>query len=200
MIWVKVCGLRDPRAVAVATSSGADAIGLVLAPTSPRAVDIDTAAALGRLTDLEVFVVVADADPDWTLEVATTIGAAGVQPHGRNAARTANAASAAGLKVLHPIAVRGPVDLSGVPEGQIPLLDTADSHVHGGTGRRWNTSLMTPTDRRWVLAGGLTPSNVRSAVQDVRPWGVDASSGLESSPGVKDPERIRAFIEEARTA
>ena len=94
--------------------------------------------------------------------------------------------------------MRGRVDLNNVPEGQTPLLDTFRAGVHGGTGEPFDWSLIPDLGRQYVLAGGLTPGNIEEAVDRVAPWGVDASSGLESSPGVKDPDRIREFVERAR--
>jgi len=80
----------------------------------------------------------------------------------------------------------------------MPLLDTHRAGAHGGTGEQFDWALIPDLGRRYVLAGGLGPDNVEEAVRRVAPWGVDASTGLESSPGVKDPERVRAFVERAR--
>ena len=88
-------------------------------------------------------------------------------------------------------------DLDVVPLGQTPLLDAYDAGRHGGTGTPFDWGLVS-TNRPYVLAGGLGPDNVAEAVASAAPWGVDASSGLESSPGVKDPARIRAFVEGAK--
>ena len=84
-----------------------------------------------------------------------------------------------------------------VEEGQIPLLDTYRAGVHGGTGEVFDWDKIPDLARPFVLAGGLGPDNVAEAIGRVAPWGVDASSGLESAPGVKDPERIRAYVERA---
>lgn len=199
MTWVKVCGLSRPDHVALAASAGADAIGLVVTPESPRFVALDLAGELRAAAgNLETYLVMVDAEPGWALEAAARTGVTGVQPHGVTAAEVAAAARTAGLSVLRPVPVDGPVDLSGIPDDQIPLLDTHDPDRHGGTGVRWDPAHLGPVHRRWVLAGGLDPGNVRDAVRRLQPWGVDASSGLESAPGVKDPDRIRRFIEEAR--
>jgi phosphoribosylanthranilate isomerase len=202
MTWVKVCGLREPDDVDVAARAGADAIGLVLAESSPRRVSLDRAARLTEVAAgrLATYLVMVEASPEEAMEAAGRSGVTGVQPHGSTSAAVAAAARAAGLAVLRPVAVAGPVDLGEIPLDQVPLLDTHDPHRHGGTGARWDPSFLGPVDRPWVLAGGLDPDNVREAVGECHPWGVDASSGLESAPGVKDPERIRRFVEEARTA
>jgi phosphoribosylanthranilate isomerase len=104
------------------------------------------------------------------------------------------------LFVLRPIRrdTNGAWDDGGVPDGQIPLLDSATGDDHGGTGRPLDWKRLVPPERRFVLAGGLTPDNLATAIETVDPWGVDASSGLESSPGMKDPARVAAFLEEAK--
>jgi phosphoribosylanthranilate isomerase len=92
------------------------------------------------------------------------------------------------------------LDLTSIPDDQIPLLDTAVEGLLGGTGRRFDAGLLPVIDRDWVMAGGLGPDNVAETIRELRPWGVDASSRLESSPGHKDPELIAAFVQEAKNA
>ncbi len=87
-----------------------------------------------------------------------------------------------------------------VRDGVMPILDTADPDRAGGTGKRFDATLVDTAGRDWVLAGGLRPSTVADAVASAKPWGVDVSSGVESSPGVKDPALITRFIEEAKSA
>jgi phosphoribosylanthranilate isomerase len=134
------------------------------------------------------------------LDLAAGVGAAGVQPYGRHAAEAAAAAEAAGLEVLRPAAVDGPVTVEHIPVGQIPLLDAHVPGLLGGTGVGFDPALVPALDRRWVMAGGLGPDNVAAAIRRLRPWGVDASSRLEAAPGRKDPDLIRRFVEEAKTA
>ena len=100
--------------------------------------------------------------------------------------------------MLHPLAIRTAVDVGEVAEGQTPLLDTYRAGTHGGTGEAFDWTVIGQLDRPYVLAGGLGPDNVSEAIRRLDPWGVDASSGLESSPGVKDPELIRTFVERAK--
>ncbi len=90
-----------------------------------------------------------------------------------------------------------PVDLA---PSDLLLVDTPHPHLPGGTGEVFDWARLAPIDRPFLLAGGLTPDNVSAAVRQVRPFGVDASSGLESSPGVKDVDLIRRFIQEAKEA
>jgi phosphoribosylanthranilate isomerase len=198
-LWVKVCGVRRRVDVAAAEEAGANAVGLVLAD-SPRRVTPEEAARLAAATDLETFIVTVDAHPAELLDLASFTGVTGVQPHGAGAEEAAAAAVRAGLTVLRPVRVDGPVDFDRVPARQIPLLDSPHVTLHGGTGSRFDPDLVPPTDRRWVLAGGMGPGTVGEAVARLRPWGVDASSALESRPGVKDPDLIMTYVEEARQA
>lgn len=200
MTWVKVCGLRTHAAVEVAERAGADALGFVLDVRSPRAVTAETAGRLIASATVATFLVTVDASPSQLLDLVSFTHASGVQPHGAQAAEAAEAARRAGLSVLRPVAVTPGLDLGELPHDQIPLLDTAVPGLHGGTGVRFDISLLPPIDRDWVMAGGLGPDNVAAAIRELRPWGVDASSRLESSPGHKDHDLITAFVREAKQA
>ncbi len=196
-MWVKVCGLSRPEDVAAAIEAGADAIGFVLAQ-SPRQVSPEVARALGEGLTVERVLVTVDAVPDQLLRWVEEAGATGVQPHGRHSAEAGDAAIAEGLLVLHPVPVQSGFDLDDVAGDRLPLLDTYESTRHGGTGSAFDWSLIDGVQRDFVLAGGLRPDNVAQAIAEVSPWGVDASSGLESTPGRKDPELIRRFVREAK--
>lgn len=200
MTWVKVCGMRTSADVRAATEAGADALGFVLAPDSPRSVPPEVAARLIADADLPTFLVTVDASGAELLDLAGFTGASGVQPHGADSEAAAAVARGAGLAVLRPMPVVDGLDLSTVPDDQIPILDTRVPGLHGGTGVRFDLDLLPDIDRDWVMAGGLGPDNVATAIADARPWGVDASSGLESSPGRKDRDLIAAFVREAKLA
>lgn len=199
MVWVKVCGLSRRSDLEAACEVGADAFGMVLAAGTPRCITVDRARYLADASPIPGFLVTVDETPAHLLELAEWIGAQGVQPHGRHAARAAEEATRQGLAVLRPVKVGAePVTVDNVPSAQIPILDTADAKRHGGTGRSFDYSRVPAMQRKWVLAGGLGSHNVAQAVKNLQPWGVDASSHLESSVGVKDPARIRAFVREAK--
>lgn len=200
MTWVKICGLRTSADVKAATDAGADAVGFVLAQDSPRSIRPDVAARLIADCELPSYLVTVDASPAEILDLIDFTAAAGVQPHGADAAAAALATRRAGLAVLRPRNVTDELDLSDIPDDQIPLLDTHVPGLHGGTGQRFDPELLPDIERRWVMAGGLDPTNVAEAVKDLRPYGVDASSRLESSPGHKDHDMIRAFVQEAKQA
>jgi phosphoribosylanthranilate isomerase len=200
VVWVKVCGVRRAEDVAAAREAGADAVGIVVAE-SPRRVPVERARELAALAgDLPSYLVTVDAGSAELLDLAGFCGVAGVQPHGAYSDIAASAAVRAGLSVLLPVAVEGRPSLDRIPSAQTPLLDARVPGMHGGTGETFDWSLTEGIDRPFVLAGGLGPDNVGEAVRAVRPWGVDASSGLESSPGVKDAGLITTYVREAKRA
>ncbi len=197
MVWVKVCGVKDLEVLRAVEASGADAFGIVLAD-SPRRVDERKARELISATELPAYLVTVDADPSVMVELAVAIGAAGVQPHGAEADRLASLASENNLAVLRPVRVEPGWSLGEIPKDQVPLLDTAKAGLHGGTGERFDKDLVGDIGRRWVMAGGLGPGNVREAIVELGPWGVDASSLRESEPGKKDPKLVEEFVQEAK--
>ena len=194
--FVKVCGLGTVTDVEIATGAGADAVGFVWYEPSPRHHSHVHIATLARASSVTTVLVTVDLDSDALLAAAGRAGVGAVQPHGRHAAVAAAAARRMGFDVIRP-----------VPSGAVPddldpddllLVDTPDDDLPGGTGRAFDWSTAASIDRPFLLAGGLTPDNVADAIAVVDPFGVDASSGLESSPGVKDPDLIRRFVERAK--
>ncbi len=195
--WVKVCGLTNRRDVEHAVGAGADAIGVVLYPGSPRHVSAVAAAELVRDVPVMSVVLTVDATADEVLRQAETVGANCIQPYGHHAEEATARAIAAGLTVLRPVRAVANFRLPEQPEA-IPLLDTPHGVLHGGTGSTFDWEIVRRISRRYVLAGGLGPDNVAAAVAAAHPWGVDASSRLEQQPGKKDPGKVTAFIEEAK--
>jgi phosphoribosylanthranilate isomerase len=194
MIWVKVCGLTTVDDVSAAVSSGADAVGFVNVPSSPRFISFERAAALAAGVPVETVLLTMDREPDEVLEILEGSPLTGVQPYGRHRLETARAAAGAGYLVLFP-SVPG-AEIVSAPG--IPLLDNASKAGLGGTGTAFDWTLTAGVTRDFVLAGGLGADNVAEAVRRVRPWGVDASSRLEKSPGHKDHGMVAAFIEKAK--
>jgi len=195
MTWVKVCGLSRPEEVEAAVAAGADAVGFVFYESSPRHVAPALARSLGESAGVLTVAVTVDLDADSLLHLADLAGVGAVQPHGEHAAESSAAAVEAGLAVLRPVRVTGPVDLTAISGDELPLLD---SDTIGGTGKTFDWSWIDALDRPFVLAGGLGPDNVAGAIARVRPWGVDASSGLESAPGVKDLAKVAAFVNQVK--
>ncbi|MBT8212916.1 MAG: phosphoribosylanthranilate isomerase [Acidimicrobiia bacterium] len=196
MTWVKVCGLTRRQDVEIAVDAGADAVGFVLSADSPRHVDLGAARDLGRGIPAVRVLVVVDSTPEETLEALKVTGAEAVQLHGDHAGEASLAALAAGAMVL--LATAPGVELGPAVPGQIPLLDNLKLGMHGGTGETFDWALAEGITQRFVLAGGLGPDNVAEAILKTRPWGVDASSRLESAPGVKDHGMVARFVQEAK--
>jgi len=205
---VKICGLRTPEQALMAVDAGADAIGLVFYPSSPRHVTI--AEAVPIATALPAFVSVAglfvDAAPEFVREVCAQVPLTLLQFHGDESLEDC---ARFDKPFVRAVRVKPGVDLLHLRESLAPyrrlarglLVDAWVPGVHGGTGRSFDWGLLPEAMRSEViLSGGLDPSNVREAITRVRPWAVDVSSGVERSPGVKDPERVTRFIEEVRLA
>lgn len=192
-MWVKVCGVTDRETAEAVADAGADAIGLVLIE-SPRRILPEKAAEIGVGLDVELVALIDDDSPGRALEMLEEVGATGVQPYGTAAAEIAEAAVAAGYMVLRPSPVTHGVDVASIPPNQIPLLDTHHPDLRGGVGTSFDWSLAAGLDRPFVVAGGIGADNVRQLIEQVGPWGVDASSRLESSPGRKDLELVRAYV------
>ncbi len=201
MTWVKICGITDERALAAAAEGGADAVGFNFAEGSPRRVTADFARECAKSVAVSTFIVTVGLTPDQALSLADEVGADGIQNHGAHAAEVSAVAVDAGYLSLLPVPVGevSPRDVHVAPPA-MPLYDTASQEVHGGTGKQFDWSLLDGVGGPFVLAGGLGPDNIAAAVASVRPFGVDASSRLESAPGVKDPGRILDFIERAKQA
>ncbi|GMQ94605.1 MAG: phosphoribosylanthranilate isomerase [Acidimicrobiia bacterium] len=203
MTWVKICGLTTRDAVQAAVDGGADAVGLVLAPGSPRMLTLDRAQELASNTAIATFIVTVDLSPEEALAAAEAVGAAGIQAHGDRSLDVAAEAIEAGYLSIAPIPIgqHGPTsELHEVPDASLPLFDASCAAHHGGTGITFDWSLISDQGRPYILAGGLGPDNVQEAIDTLHPFGVDASSRLESEPGVKDLTSIVDFIERAKRA
>jgi phosphoribosylanthranilate isomerase len=143
-----------------------------------------------------------DAPLDHVMAVARFVRLGVVQLHGHEPMQYCRRV---GLPVIKAAAIGPSFDQSAVvklPPGMTVLVDVDDRRAHGGTGRtvNWTTARQVATLRRTILAGGLTPGNVSDAIECVRPYGVDVSSGVESRPGQKDADLIRTFIDAVRSA
>lgn len=198
-MWVKVCGVTNRESAEAAVEAGADAIGLNLME-GPRRVSVSKALEIASGLDVERVALIDVEDRDRAMKLLVDLEATGVQPYGRWAGRIAEAATEAGYLVLRSVPVSDEVDLSSVPLGQVPLLDGSHPVLRGGTGAVFDWSLAVDLDRPVVVAGGIGPDNVGDLIAEVQPWGVDASSRLESSPGRKDPELVRTYVLNAKQA
>ncbi len=199
-VVVKVCGLTRAEDAAWALSCGADWLGFIVRGESPRRIEPEQAAALVAAAGGGVPVaVMVDVTPEQALDLAHRSRAERVQLH-RVSPRTWPADFP--LPCSFAVGVTDEGMLVGEEPGpeHLMLLDTFAVERDGGTGRVWPWELARPLAARRdvMLAGGLSGENVADAIRMVRPFGVDASSALESSPGVKDPERVRRYVEAAR--
>lgn len=200
MTWVKVCGLGRGEEVACAVEAGADAVGFVSVPGSPRYVELDRARDLADGVPAMRVLLTADLTPMGLLAALEQTGLDAAQPYGVGAAEAAAAAVAEGYTVLYPVRVdeRGPTT-EPVP-GTVPLYDTHRSGFYGGTGESFDWELLSARREDFIVAGGLGPDNVADVIRLLGPWGVDASSLLEADPGVKDLGKVTAFVGEAKRA
>jgi phosphoribosylanthranilate isomerase len=176
--------------------AGADALGFVLVPRSPRFITIDQAADLIKLSELPAFVLTKDLSPADLIATALATGATGVQPYGLHASEAAQSATEVGLSVLRP--VDPGEDLASMPGDQYPLFDSKNRAGEGTGGRMVDPSWLPNGGRDYVLAGGLTAENVAGVISRSYPWGVDVSSGVEARPGVKEEGLLNLFVEAVR--
>ncbi|MPZ53945.1 MAG: phosphoribosylanthranilate isomerase [Acidimicrobiia bacterium] len=195
MTWVKICGVTHESHVDAAVEGGADAIGLVCWPGSPRNIEPGDAAGLVAHATVPVYLLTVDMASSTTLGLAERLGVSGIQPYGVEAPVTAVMGASAGLDVITPTT---PEAVPSIPAGQRPLVDSGSAKRPGGTGivRDWPT--IPQLEGEWILAGGLTPDNVNQAISQTGAWGVDASSGLEVERGVKSPALIERFLREVK--
>ncbi|PZE63534.1 MULTISPECIES: phosphoribosylanthranilate isomerase [unclassified Curtobacterium] len=200
--WIKICGLSTAETVDAAVDAGADAVGFVFAAGSPRTVTADAAKELvERLPDgIDAVGVFRDQAIDEVVGIASEVGLTTLQLHGRESASDFARARDAGFFTIRAVAAADYLgetpEQRGSYDHDLLLLDAAVP----GSGHLVDPATLTGTvDEAWILAGGLTPANVADLVQRLDPDGVDVSSGVESERGVKDPARIRAFVEAVRS-
>jgi phosphoribosylanthranilate isomerase len=205
---VKICGLSDEESVDAALAAGADFVGFLLFPPSPRNVSLERAAALAGRARGKAGIVVVTVDGDDSLfrAVAESLRADLLQLHGKESpARVKSIGAMTGMPVMKAIGVSARSDLGAVSDYTVDrlLLDAKpprDATRPGGHGVAFDWGVLDEfaPGRPWFLSGGLEPKNVTEALQATRPPAVDVSSGVESAPGRKDPARILAFIEAVR--
>lgn len=213
---IKICGLSTPETLDAALGAGADMVGMVFFPPSPRHVDLATAGALaararGRAGQkVGIVALTVDADDAMLADIIAAVRPDMLQLHGKESPERVEAIRTRfELPVMKAVGIATAADLARLAayEGVADrlLLDAKppkDALLPGGNGVPFDWDLLAGLDLSipYMLSGGLGPENVGDAVRRVRPFGVDVSSGVERVPGVKDPARILAFIREARAA
>lgn len=203
---IKFCGITRGEDAEQAVSLDAWAIGMILWPKSKRFVEQDMAAAIARplRRKVEIAGVFVNQPLDEIAALADVIGLSIVQLHGDEGPAFANeVARRTGAKVIKAQSVRLASDVVAIQafHTDFHLLDTHREGVRGGTGETFDWRMLSRrrSDVPLILSGGLTPENVAEAIEAVDPWGVDVASGVESSPGVKDHEKMKAFAAAVRS-
>ena len=203
-VKVKICGITSVGDAEAAVEAGADLLGLMFYPGSPRHISLETAQAIGRVLPPFIQRVGVFADPA-AEDVFSAIHQCGLnllQFHGHE---TPEFCQQFGVMTVKAFRIRGAHSLREIPDYRTDafLLDSYVPGKAGGTGETFNWDLAVEAakfGRPIFLAGGLTPENVAEAVRTTRPFGVDVSSGVEQSPGKKDAKKMRAFVAAVRAA
>ena len=203
-VRVKICGITRLQDLHAACQAGADALGFVFYEKSPRHVTFDAAAALVR--ELPPFVqsvgLFVNAEPAFVEAVLQAVPLDLLQFHGDE---TPADCERFGRPYIKAVRVTADTDLlkcaADFETARGLLLDAYVPGIPGGTGERFDWSLIPANmPKPIILSGGLQPDNVTEAVQQVRPWAVDVSSGVEASKGIKDPHKIAQFIAKAKAS
>jgi phosphoribosylanthranilate isomerase len=201
LVRVKICGLTRSEDVAAAVAAGADALGFVFVHGSPRYLDDATAAALVRSVPALVCRVglFLDQGAEQVRQVLQKVSLSLLQFHGNEEAEFCRQFGRPYIKAVSLAAGVTVTDAEkAYPDAAAILVDSHAPGGHGGTGKTVPWRELSAGSLPLILAGGLNPANVAAAVNLVKPWAVDVSSGVETAPGIKDAAAIRRFIEEAR--
>lgn len=208
----KICGIRTREALTAALDGGADYVGFVFFAPSPRHLDIATARSLADEArgKARIVALTVDADDAALDEIASAIAPDFFQLHGgETTERVADVKAKFGRKIIKAVPVRTSEDASAAQTytkvADLILFDAkapSGATRPGGHGRTFDWSVLAAISREipFMLSGGLTPDNVEEAMRATRPQAVDVSSGVETSPGVKDVELIRRFLQAVKTA
>ena len=199
-MFVKICGITNEDDALLAVAMGADALGFVFAP-SPRQVAVQRVYDITRRLPPEVLTVgvFRDDHPERVVDTVNRAGLRAAQLHGHETPAMVAEVAAQVRWVIKGVVAGGPDARNADRIGtDLVLVDAASP----GSGKVFDWTLIDelPAGIRYILAGGLTPDNVATAVERGLPWGVDVSSGVEKSPGKKDALKVKAFIERARAA
>jgi len=198
MTKIKICGIKTMKDALAAMDAGADLLGFNFYPRSPRYIDVGKCRDImsvmrkyAQITYVGVFVNASAVQVRATMETCAINLA---QLHGDETPEVLAALHGKAFKAFRGV----PVNPGGFARNDAPalLVDASVKGAYGGTGvaADWNGAMELAKQYPILLAGGLTPENVKAAIEQVRPWGVDVASGVEASPGVKDASRMKAFV------
>jgi phosphoribosylanthranilate isomerase len=199
-MFVKICGITNEQDALLAVALGADALGFVFAP-SPRQISPALAREIVKRLPPETVTVgvFRNETPSRIIEIVNEARLQGAQLHGHETpAMTAEVAT--DVRFVIKAVVAGSQDAAHASTFASDAILVDGLHPGSGTAYDWELLQNIPTDIRLMLSGGLTPENVAAGIAQVRPWGVDVSSGVEKAPGLKDAVKMRHFITNARDA
>ena len=202
MTKIKICGIKTVKDALAAMEAGADLIGFNFYPKSPRYIDVGVCRDImsvmrkhGHVTYVGVFV---NASVEEVYATIETCGLSLAQLHGDETPEMLHALNGKAFKAFRGI----PLDITGYERNDAPalLVDAAVKGIYGGSGvtADWSAAAELAKKYPLLLAGGLTPENVADAVRQVKPWGVDVASGVESAPGEKDAAKMIQFVKEVK--
>ena len=204
MVHVKICGITNLEDAQAAVDAGADALGFVFYPPSPRYVTPEQAGQIIQtlppfVTTVGLFV---DVALDTVNDMARRCGLDRIQLHGRETPEFCRQVT---RPVIKAIRIKNAQSLTPVPDYKVSayLLDAyVEGALPGGTGASfaWELAARAKPYGPVILAGGLTPENIEVAVAQICPYGVDVSTGVERAPGIKDHQKVRQFIARAKAA
>lgn len=191
-MMVKICGITNREDALAAAEAGASAIGFNFYRESPRYISPTGAAMIAEKIPASVWKVGVFVDelPDSIAKIVLEVGLDVAQLHGLSEAR--------GVRIWQAISFLDPASAAVIPdEAEAVLIDSSPDTKIGGTGETWDWRQLPGLQRNIIIAGGLDAENVRTAIEQTHPWGVDACSRLEKSPGLKDHDKMRKFIHAA---
>lgn len=199
-MFVKICGITNEDDALLAVALGADAIGFIFAP-SVRQIAVQKVYDITRRLPPEVLTVgvFRDEHPRRVIELVQSSGVRAAQLHGHESPRDVETVSQHVRTVIKAVSA-GTIDASRADEFGTKMILLDAPAPGSGLVFDWKLAGEVPEGLQLILAGGLTPENVGPGISAVRPWGVDVSSGVEASPGRKDPLLLKRFIESARSA
>jgi len=199
-LFVKICGITREQDAELAAGLGANALGFIFWPDSPRFISVEKAKAIvmnvpAQVLKVGVFV---DQPLEEVVRIVDDVGLDVAQLHGHESPEYCRQLTHK-RSVIKAVGItdNGSVTVADFDPDVLLLVDAHDPARFGGTGRtvNWDVAREIAATRRTILAGGLNATNIKLAVRSVRPFGIDVSSGVESTPGVKDPHRLRTFFE-----
>ena len=205
MTRIKICGITREEDALFCADKGADFLGFIFVPSSPRFIEPERAAAITtklreRQSRPRFVGVFRDASSEYMHEIGALVGLDLVQMHGNESNDDIRNVGLAAIKTYR-VGDALP-DTTAHPDAEWLLFDTFEERRAGGTGRRFDWSLlaMYPRTKPFFLAGGLTPDNIAAAISLVRPNGIDVASGVEAEPGIKDHAKVERLFERVKRA